>query len=61
MSEQRRVVRTKIVGSRVFDEWQVKAYDQFGKRFEEADYFTNDRQDAIVTAAAMVKKDDNGS
>lgn len=53
---ERRVTRTKIVGSRVFNEWTVKAYDQYGKRFPEADYFTTSRQDAVQTAELMLKE-----
>jgi adenosylmethionine-8-amino-7-oxononanoate aminotransferase len=63
MNEQRRVVRTKIVGSRVFNEYTVKAYDQFGKRYPECDYFTDSRSDAVQTALRMIEehKNDNGS
>lgn len=35
-------------------EYRVKAYDASGKRLSRADYFTDDRDDARATAAAMV-------
>lgn len=50
---ERKVVRTTI--RKVDGEYIVRAYDQNGKRWPEADYFTNDKADAESTAAAMVK------
>jgi hypothetical protein len=35
-------------------EFVVRAYDQNGRRYPEADYHTNDRQDAIQTGEAMI-------
>jgi lauroyl/myristoyl acyltransferase len=35
-------------------EWIVLAYDQHGERFEEADYFASDKEDAQTTAKLMV-------
>lgn len=35
-------------------EWVVRAYDENGKRYPAADYFTTDRNDAVGTAAAMM-------
>lgn len=52
-NEIRYVARTTI--SRVFDEWTVRAYDQHGKRYSEADYYTDDKVDAKGTAELMVK------
>lgn len=37
-------------------EYVVRAYDQNGKRYREADYFTTDKTDAIQTAHAMVSQ-----
>lgn len=39
----------------VHGEYQVKAFDQYGRRYLEADYFTDDLEDAKNTAKAMVK------
>ncbi len=52
-----RVVARVTVSKRrnEWDEFVVRAYDQDGKRWPEADYFTNDRTDAIQTGDAMVK------
>jgi hypothetical protein len=36
-------------------EWIVRAYDQHGRRFPEADYFTDNREDAEATAARMIE------
>lgn len=35
-------------------EFQVKAYDRNGQRMPHADYFTDDKADAKLTARAMV-------
>lgn len=48
----RKVTRTTI--RKVDGEYVVKAYDQHGKRWPDADYFTNDKADAEGTAEAMV-------
>ncbi len=50
---ERKVTRTTI--RKVDGEYIVRAYDQHGKRWPEADYFTNDKTDAQQTAALMVK------
>jgi hypothetical protein len=50
-------VKTKIV--RRLGEWRVQAYDSDGSRIPEADYYTNDRQDALATAKLM--EDPNGT
>lgn len=50
---ERKITTTKTV--KKDGEYQVKAYDQHGKRWPEADYFTNDKQDAIGTAKMMVR------
>lgn len=39
------------------NEYQVKAYGFNGERIPNADYFTNDRDDAKATARAMVNPD----
>ena len=45
-------VRTKVVHNNESEEYIVKVwYD--GKRRVEADYFTSDKEDAVVTAAYM--------
>ena len=51
-----RVVSRVTVSARrnEYGEWVVRAYDQGGNRWPEADYFTNDREDADDTAAAML-------
>lgn len=47
------IARTTI--SKQDGEYVVKAYDANGKRMPDADYFTNDKADALATAALMVK------
>lgn len=47
----RRVARTSI--KKREGEYRVMAWDQFGKRYPEADYFTDDKEDAEDTAKAM--------
>lgn len=49
---ERKVARTKVTKSN--GEFIVKAWDQHGKRFAEADYYTNDKADAEQTALVMV-------
>ena len=44
--------KTKIIFNREFDEYVVKVWID-GKRRVEADYFTSDKEDAVVTAAYM--------
>lgn len=44
----------KVRVTKVDGEWIVKAWDQNGKRFEEADYFASDRADAEGTARLML-------
>jgi hypothetical protein len=49
-------VVSKVTVSPRKNEWGefvVRAYDQDGKRWPEADYHTDDRQDAEQTAKAM--------
>lgn len=52
-----KVASTKIVKNE-FNEYQVKAYDQNGQRIHNADYFTDDKQDAIETAKRMTQWQD---
>lgn len=52
--DERKVVTTKTV--KKDGEFQVKAYDQNGKRWPECDYFTTDKEDAIGTAKLMVRE-----
>lgn len=47
----RQVGRVKIV--KRYDEYVVRAWDTDGRRYSEADYYTNDRADARTTAATM--------
>lgn len=53
---ERQIVAHVKVAKRVsiWGEWVVLAYDQHGKRFPEADYFTTDREDAERTAVEMI-------
>jgi len=44
----RQVRKTTI--RKVGREWVVRAYDQYGKRFPDADYFTTNEEDAEKTA-----------
>ena len=37
-------------------EYHVKARDQHGRRYPEADYFSDDHGDAIATANSMVRR-----
>ena len=41
---------------KIHGEYQVLAYDQYSNRFEAADYFTNDYEDAVNTAAEMQRQ-----
>jgi len=52
-----RIVQTALISSRknAFGEWVVRAYDQHGERWPEADYFTPDRDDAEQTAITMIQ------
>jgi hypothetical protein len=53
----RKIGRAVVDAKRnAYGEYVVKAYDQQGRRYALADYFTDDKADAIATAAAMVKK-----
>tara|TARA_R110000803_G_scaffold210718_1_gene283367 strand:+ start:4961 stop:5419 length:459 start_codon:yes stop_codon:yes gene_type:complete len=52
-NEQRYVLTTSVRFTKMFDEYRVRAWDQHGKRFIEADHFTNDKEDADNTAALM--------
>jgi hypothetical protein len=49
---ERKIARTTIRKSQ--GEFIVQAYDQYGKRWPEADYYTDDAKDAKETAALMV-------
>lgn len=58
MSDETRRVGLVTVGrSGSAGEWQVRVWDTAGARWPEADYFTNNREDARDTAALMVKLD----
>lgn len=46
---------TRVVTIKVNDEWINHAYDQSGKRFPAADYYTDDKRDALNTASAMIR------
>jgi hypothetical protein len=48
----RYIASTKM--ARKDGEYIVRAYDQDGKRWPDCDYFTDDRQDALDTARAML-------
>lgn len=50
----RKVSRVKVVRNAAWGEWIVRAWDQHGRRFPDADYFTTDRADAHDTARAML-------
>jgi hypothetical protein len=51
---QQTIARTKISTRRnQFGEYVVKAYDSNGSRMPDHDYYTNDKSDAIATAAMM--------
>lgn len=53
----RRVARVTVARRRnEYGEFVVRAYDQDGRRYPEADYFTSDRDDAVGTGEAMVKQ-----
>jgi hypothetical protein len=53
---KRQVARVTFSGRKnAHGEYVVRAYDQHGKRFAEADYFTNDKADAKATAQAMMQ------
>jgi hypothetical protein len=47
----RTVGQVKVV--RFAGEWIVKVWDTDGKRWSEADYFTNDQEDANQTASRI--------
>ena len=51
---QRKVKRTTIV--RRNGQYVVLAYDQNNQRYADADYYTNDKDDATTTASAMVDR-----
>jgi hypothetical protein len=53
-----RIVKRAVVAPRrnTWGEWVVRAYDQHGKRWPEADYHTDDKADAEGTAKLMVKE-----
>lgn len=51
---KRVVVTTKVVRLVESNEWMVKAYDQDGVRFVDADYYTDDKADAEGTAKVML-------
>lgn len=48
--------RTAVSKNRETGEWIVRAYHADGKRYPEADYFTNDKADAEATAADMERR-----
>ena len=48
------VARTTIARIPEFGEYVVRAYDQFGERMPECDYFTDCKDDANSTAKMMV-------
>ena len=49
---KRFVTQTRI-NKTVDGEYQVKAYDQYGSRLKAADYFTDDKEDAEISAGEM--------
>lgn len=53
----RRVSRADVARHRnELGEYVVRAYDQDGRRFPQADYHTDDLRDAVATAEAMVRE-----
>ena len=52
-SEQRVINKMRVVRLVETDEWLVKCWDQFGKRWEAVEYYAIDKQDAIDTMASM--------
>lgn len=50
----RKLGRTRIERCTATLEWIVRAYDQWNARWPEADYYTDDRHDAIATRNAML-------
>lgn len=54
MTKKPRIVATTKL-KRTEGEWRVKAYDQHGKRFKKADYFTDTKSDAECTAVEMCR------
>lgn len=56
MPKQRRVVTLTKITRTPSGEYWVKAFDQMGRRFEVADYFTDDLVDARETGRAMVNE-----
>ena len=57
MSEEQIITVVKVVRDSVWRQWIVKVWDQNGVRMPEAYYYTDNKQDAINTAKAMVKKE----
>jgi hypothetical protein len=53
MAKIREIGKMKVVRDVEWNEWIVKCWDSEGKRFEAADYHTDDKSDAIATMAAM--------
>jgi hypothetical protein len=53
--QSNRIIGRVVVASRAnaYGEYVVKAWDVGGDRYEQADYFTNDKADAVGTAKAM--------
>ena len=50
-----RVITRATVGrNSEYQEYIVRSYDQYGKRFPSADYYTDDRLDAYLTRIAML-------
>ena len=52
----REIEQVKISYSAETEEYTCKVYDQHGKRWEECDYFTEDKDDAQATMLAMLGK-----
>ncbi len=57
----RRFGKVKVVRNAEYNEWVVKCWDTEGKRWSDVDYFTDNKQDAIDTAAAAMQREkENG-
>lgn len=55
MAKIGRVIRhTKVVRDFDTHEWIVKCWDQDMERYEECDYFADDKEDALATQECMM-------
>jgi hypothetical protein len=56
LSSETSSAKVKVYYDREFGEYVAKLWDRDGKRYEPADYFTDDKDDALSTAEAMLKQ-----